>query len=590
MESTLHIAVLLLVGFFFGEVAGRLLLPKVSGYILAGIFLKLNLLPLVPPDFHHQAEFFTNIALAFITFSVGGSLLASKMRRLGRVVVGITIFEAGLSVLLVACAFLAISFFFVSSLPATWVAMALPASLLLATFASPTDPATTLAVIHEYQAVGDVSSSILGVAALDDALGIIIFSVGVSVAELMVAQKGLSIASTFLLPLGEIIGGIAIGTIIGWGFNRAIKEIPHISKGTVVVFALGSMSLCFSLAHMLHTDELLATMAMGCMVANFNPQQHALFQILEDYVEELVFVLFFTLSGMYFQLSALTSAYPFILIFVFFRCLGKLSGASLGAYLARAPTAVCRFTGLGLLPQGGIVIGLALLVKANPAFSEISSLFMSIVIGATVVHELLGPIAVKLGLQRAGEVRLSRVRAGREGAPAPGRQESPATSGDFFFMDLLHEHTVGELEDRLKSVATIYEDMTLHQFKSLFLSTAQDYFPVVDNQGRFVGIFSLDDVRSLLWETDADELILVKDIASSQVIFTTPEESLSTVFFKFAQKNLGSIPVLEGEEQNRFLGMLRHKDVLDFYSHKVQELYEDAPEDSNPFPEAGGAN
>jgi CIC family chloride channel protein len=148
---------------------------------------------------------------------------------------------------------------------------------------------------------------------------------------------------------------------------------------------------------------------------------------------------------------------------------------------------------------------------------------------------------------------------------------------------------VRELQDHLKSVATIYEDMTLHQFKSLFLSTAQDYFPVVDRQGRFIGIFSLDDVRSLLWESDADELILVKDIASSQVIFTTPEESLSTVFFKFAQKNLRNIPVLEGEEQNRFLGMLRHKDVLDFYRHKVQELYE-VPEGSEPIPETGGSS
>jgi NhaP-type Na+/H+ or K+/H+ antiporter/CBS domain-containing protein len=589
MESTLHIAVLLLVGFLFGEAAGRLLLPKVSGYILAGIFLKLDLLPLVPPDFHHQAEFFTNIALAFITFSVGGSLLASKMRRLGRVVLGIALFEAGFAVIFVMMGFLGISILFPAVLPPSWVALALPGSLLLATFASPTDPATTLAVIHEYQAVGDVASSILGVAALDDAMGIIIFSVGVSVAELMVARQGLSIVSTFLLPVGEIVGGIVIGVLVGWGFNQMIRRLPQIGKGTVVVVALGSMSLCFSLAHMLHTDELLASMAMGCVVANFNPQQHALFQILEDYVEELVFVLFFTLSGMYFQLSALTSAYPFILVFVVFRCLGKLGGASLGARLSGASTAVRRFTGLGLLPQGGIVIGLALLVKANPAFSEIASLFMSIVIGATVVHELLGPISVKIGLQRAGEVRLSRMRTAREGAPHVGAGESPATSGDFFFMDLLHNHTVRELKERLGSAATIYEDMTLHQFKSLFLTTAQDYFPVVNRQGRFVGIFSLDDVRSLLWETDADELILVKDIATRDVIFTTPEESLSTVFFKFAQKNLGSIPVLEGEEQDRFLGMLRHKDVLDFYRQKVRELYE-AREGSEPVPETGGSS
>ena len=580
METTLDIALLILMGFLFGEAAEKLLLPRVSGYILAGIFLKLNFLPFVPPEFHQEADFFTNIALAFITFSVGGTLLASKMRRLGRAVVSITLFEAGFAVALVLAGFLALSVLFPAYLPSTWIAYTLPVSLLLGTFASPTDPATTLAVIHEYRASGDVSSSILGVAALDDALGIIIFSVGVSIAELMMAKQGLGIVSTFFLPVGEIAGGIAIGCAMGWIFNRTTTAAPHINKGTMVAFTLGSISLCFSLGYMLHCDELLATMAMGCVVANFNPQQQALFQVLEDYVEEIVFVLFFTLSGMYFQIDALTSAYPFILVFVVFRCLGKLSGAGIGASIAGAPSAVQRFTGLGLLPQGGIVIGLALLVEANPAFGEISPLFMNIVIGATVVHELMGPITVKAGLQRAGEMWVSRARP-EGGAPRAARHESPAYSGDFFFTDLLHQHTVRELQHRLKNVATIFEDMTFHQFKRLFLSTAQDYFPVVDRSGRVVGIFSLRDVRSLLWESEAaEELILVKDIATSEVIYTTLEESLSTVIFKFAHKNLGSIPVLDGTEHNRFLGMLQHKDVLDFYRQKVEELYE-RPESSS---------
>ena len=117
-----------------------------------------------------------------------------------------------------------------------------------------------------------------------------------------------------------------------------------------------------------------------------------------------MFLLFFTLSGMYLNFSVLLKYLPLVVLFVAFRTAGKLGGAYLGATLGRAPHAVRRYTGWGLIPQGGIVIGLALTVKGIPELAPYSDILVNVIIGATVIHELVGPFAAKFALQRAGEI------------------------------------------------------------------------------------------------------------------------------------------------------------------------------------------
>jgi Kef-type K+ transport system membrane component KefB len=118
----------------------------------------------------------------------------------------------------------------------------------------------------------------------------------------------------------------------------------------------------------------------------------------------MVFVLFFTLSGMHLTISVLVANLHLIVFFVLFRSMGKVAGAALGAAMAGAPKKVKRFTAGGLIPQGGIVVGLALLLKQNPAFSGFSSILLNVIIGATVVHELVGPVLSRWAIQAAGEI------------------------------------------------------------------------------------------------------------------------------------------------------------------------------------------
>ena len=143
-------------------------------------------------------------------------------------------------------------------------------------------------------------------------------------------------------------------------------------------------------------------MFMGFIVVNFNKKQQLIFNLLERYTEQLIFILFFTISGMHLDVFVLGDYFLLVFLYVIFRATGKFTGVFIGG--RKAPNEVKKYTAGGLIPQGGIVIGLALMIKQNPAFSMISEEFINIILGATVIHELIGPVLAKFSLKKAGEI------------------------------------------------------------------------------------------------------------------------------------------------------------------------------------------
>ena len=404
MQSTLIVGIILLTGFLFGEIATRAKLPKVTGYILAGILLNPSLFNFMPKDFINQTGLITNIALAFITFSVGGTLLYSRIKSLGKTIIYVTFFEAEFAFLAIILGFLVITGFFINIPHAGFFATVVPLSILLGCLGSPTDPTATLAVTHQYNAKGPVSSTIMGVAASDDALGIMNYSLAVVIAAAFVLHKSFSVASSIFSPLLVILGSILLGVVFGIVFNFVSSFIKKETEGVLIVLILGLLSICFGTATLIGADELLTTMVMGIVVVNFNHLRERIFKMLERYIEELIFVLFFTLSGMHLNFSVLHTSLIFILFFVVFRFTGKVLGTFVGATLSKSSHVIRRYVAGGLIPQGGIVIGLALIIKQNPSFSSISDIVLSVIIVATVIHELIGPIFAKMALKRAGEI------------------------------------------------------------------------------------------------------------------------------------------------------------------------------------------
>jgi len=408
MDPIFVFGVIVCVGFFFAGLATRLNLPKVTGYILAGIILNPNLFHFVPAEFAKQTAPITDIALAFITFSVGGTLWFKHIKSLGRSILSITFFEAEFAFLTVGLCSAFVVPFFVHVPNASWMTVYIPMSLLLACLAAPTDPSATLAVIHQYKAKGPVSSTIMGVAAMDDVLGIINYSLAMVVAPALIMQISFSVGSFAANTLFVIGGAILVGVITGIFFNlvSALVRKKH-TEGVLIILVVGLLSVCFGFAKVIKVDALLASMVMGIVVVNFNKNRDQIFQILERYTEQLVFVLFFTLSGMHLNLQVFIHSLGLILLFFVFRTLGKYLGTLTGAVISKAPEAVRKYTVGGLIPQGGIVVGLALTMKDHPAFGDIADLLISIIIGSTVIHEFIGPIMATIALKKAGETTAS---------------------------------------------------------------------------------------------------------------------------------------------------------------------------------------
>jgi len=404
MQPSLIIGIIIFLGFLFGELVSKINLPRISGYILAGIILNPGLFGFIPGDFSENTEIITNIALSFITFSVGGTLLVSRIRKLGKSIFTITFLESELAFLFVVAGLTFSLPYFIQIGSGDIVFAYLPVALLIGSMASPTDPSATLAVMHEYKAKGSVSSTVMGIAAFDDALGIINYSIAIAIAHSLINNIDFNVMHSVIHPIINIIISIGLGSIMGFVLTGLIKLTERETDGVLIVEVIGLLLICFGVSSFFNLDELLSTMSMGAIVVNFSSKRERIFKLLERYIEELILVLFFVLAGMHLNFSVISSSLVLVAVFVVLRTFGKFLGVYIGAHISKSPQKVKKYTFGGLIPQGGIVIGLALMVNQNQSFSEFSDIVIGVIIGATIVHELIGPISAKIALSKANEL------------------------------------------------------------------------------------------------------------------------------------------------------------------------------------------
>jgi CIC family chloride channel protein len=149
--------------------------------------------------------------------------------------------------------------------------------------------------------------------------------------------------------------------------------------------------------------------------------------------------------------------------------------------------------------------------------------------------------------------------------------DSPAHAGDFF-VDILQSIRVSDLMPRIRNVTLIPQEMRFLEFKRTFSETRQHYFPVVDENQRLMGIFSVNDIRGVLFSPDIEHLVVMKDVGRSDIIVTTPEEDLNTVLKKFTTRNIDSLPVVRADDHGILLGMLNRREVISFYNQQVGEM------------------
>ena len=403
MNVLLDIGLLLILGYTAGWLLDKFDLPKIVGYILVGVALSPNTINFLGQDSIETTKPLMDICLAFIAFEVGGALKWSKIKKHENEIINITLLASIFPFIFITIGVFAFGILFPTLLPFGFIGN-LSLALLLGVLASPTAPAATLAVMHQFKAKGKVTDTILGVVALDDAVGIFLFSIVISILTIFTGVEKF-VENAHLNSVYQISMAIFIGAGFALLMNRLSKVLQIKTEGQWIVIITSMLILCLGISKLLHVDELLANMTMGLMIVNRSSQHTKIFKVVERYTEELIFLIFFLLSGLHLDITTIPQSTILISIFVILRIAGKYMGTHIGARAAKADRSIRKYTAGGLLPQAGIVIGLVLSINQNAAFTDISEILLTTIIGTTIINELIGPIVTKFTLLKAGEIK-----------------------------------------------------------------------------------------------------------------------------------------------------------------------------------------
>jgi Kef-type K+ transport system membrane component KefB len=395
---------IILIGAHAGGQAARLLgMPRITGYIVIGMLFSPSVTGFLTEEIiATRLPIITDMALAVIAFSIGGALQIERIRKLGGIILWTTIVQAFAVFSVVA---LLVGFLLPlinDEIPGQGVVWAV--AVFLGAISAATAPAAVLGIIHEYRAKGPVTTVLLGVVTLDDAITIILFSVAGGIAGGLTGKGGPLFTSAVFSPLREIGLSIVLGAAAG-GTIRFLVPIVR-RKASLLGLGLGSVFLTAGTAHTLEGSSLLACMTLGITVANLAAHPEQWFEAVER-IEEPILGMFFVLAGSHMRFEALAYAGWLAVIIIVGRSAAKIIGSYAGSVIAGAPIKVKKYLPLGLLPQAGVSVGLVLAARGILGDSAAAEVMVNAVLISVIINELTSPTLVRYALAKAGETDIS---------------------------------------------------------------------------------------------------------------------------------------------------------------------------------------
>ncbi|MCK5738605.1 cation:proton antiporter [bacterium] len=539
-----HLNILLLLGLalFGGLLGGRIFqklrTPQVVGYIIIGILIGESGFDFIDATIIEVMSAFNYFALGLIGFMVGGELRKEIFQKYGRHFFVILLWEGITPFFLVSISIVLIGGIFWGYNP-TIFALA----ILLGAISSATDPASTTSVLKEYKTRGPLTTTVLGIVALDDGLALLLFAVASSVAGALIGSQESTVLASILEPLYEIIGAVIVGAVAGFILSQTIRRYPE--KERILAFSIGMVLLVTGVALTLKVSMLLAAMMMGVILANYVPRHSdEAFRLVEAFSPP-IYVLFFVMVGAQLKFSHLTvNILVLVTVYLIFGLSGKMLGAYVGAKVSRSAKTVVKYLPFALFSQAGVAIGLSILA-AQYFPGEIGHNLIVIITTTTFATQLLGPTFTKLAVSRGKEIGLN-------------------IDED----DIIKNNYVSAVMDA--NPPQIRENMYLSEILQIFSENVNLYYPVVSLKGDLHGIVTVEGIKQSLLYADLGGLILAHDLMQPVIATTTPGTLIVDAKKILDVNNIDYLPVID--DNGRLSGFMERKMLDRYVSTRLIEL------------------
>lgn len=388
MNEVLAIAIILLAGVGGGKVARRYFrLPAVTGYIFAGILLGPSVFNLIDVGTQEVLQPVNDMAIGVLAVAIGGELRYSYLRSMWGNLCRVFFTESLITFALVA-------------LLTGWVSGSVVIGLILGTLSLASAPNTTMAIFREYRLKGDFPRTVLSVVALDNLLCLILFGVLLGSISLVLYEDNGGVAIW-----GQVLGNLGLSILIGALLGFFLVNMNRISRNDneLLVVSLGCIFLGVGVGLWLGLQPLFISLVIGLVMVNFSKRYQRFFGVLQR-VDTPILVAFLTLAGIKIRLAQIVGVGLLGLVYIASRFAGKIGGTYLGSGLCRElPQGYQKYLGPALTPQAGIAVGLS--VMAERQIPQVEGQIMTVILGAVIIFEVIGPALVKKALHKTESIK-----------------------------------------------------------------------------------------------------------------------------------------------------------------------------------------
>lgn len=536
LNVVLLFALVILLGTFGARLFQKLHIPQVVGCIVVGIILG-DVTGIITPQIIDSLKPFTMFALGLIGFMIGSELRGDVFKKYGKQFF-IILFSQGMGVFLLVAVGTSTVMWLIKADMFTSIAV----GLVLGAIASATAPAATVNVLWEFKTRGPLTAAVLAIVALDDALALLLYRGAATGAKALCGTGDDSVLTTIFLLLAEIVGAIVLGFLVAVLLYYLLKFVKADDK--ILEFTIGCLLLVVGVSMIPRIGPILPAMTLGITVANLMPRRSkGTFKLVEKFSPP-IYISFFVLAGAHMQFGRVAPwMVVMIVVFTLCRVAGKVLGSWFGARYSHAPAVVRKYLGICLLPQAGVAIGLAIL--AGEQFNaEIGHTIIIVVMTATFVMEIFGPMLVKVGVKRAGEVGMNVTEE-----------------------DLIKSYTVKDVMD--SEPTSIGEDVPLDEILKVFSSSESVYYPVIDSKSRIVGVITVADIKEMFANRDVAGWLLACDVAEPVLDRTMRDTPLEEAMEHMGRYGLENLPVVADGNGDRLVGVLDYRKAMRRISAEV---------------------